>query len=99
MTGNISNIEQKLNQYKVEGLPDICIIGDIISYSQPQIKTKHKEKIYIVKGDRNQALEKCELLYEQGYGCMIEVDETYHYSQQALYKTVLKQYTHQFIEL
>ncbi|WP_019236060.1 uroporphyrinogen-III C-methyltransferase [Staphylococcus warneri] len=99
LTGNISNIEQKLNQYKVEGLPGICIIGDIISYSQPQIKTKNKEKIYIVKGDRNQALEKCELLYEQGYGCIIEVDETYHYSQQALYKSVLKQYTHQFIEL
>ena len=30
---------------------------------------------------------------------MIEVDETYHYSQQALYKSVLKQYAHQFIEI
>ncbi|MFI3133231.1 uroporphyrinogen-III C-methyltransferase, partial [Staphylococcus warneri] len=93
------NIEQKLKQYNVEGLPGICIIGDIINYSQPQNKTKHREAIYVVKGNRNQALEKCELLYEQGYGCMIEVDDTYHYSQQALYKSVLKQYAHQFIEL
>lgn len=99
LTGNISNIEQKLTQYNVEGLPGICIIGDIINYSLPQNKAKHTEIIYIVKGNRNHALEKCELLYEQGYGSMIEVDETYHYSQQALYKSVLKQYAHQFIEI
>lgn len=99
LTGNINNIEQKLTQYNVEGLPGICIIGDIINYSLPQNKAKHTEIIYIVKGNRNHALEKCELLYEQGYGSMIEVDETYHYSQQALYKSVLKQYAHQFIEI
>lgn len=99
LTGNISNIEQKLTQYNVEGLPGICIIGDIINYSLPQNKAKRTEIIYIVKGNRNHALEKCELLYEQGYGSMIEVDETYHYSQQALYKSVLKQYAHQFIEI
>ena len=50
MTGNISNIEQKLTQYNVEGLPGICIIGDIINYSLPQNKAKHTEIIYIVKG-------------------------------------------------
>ena len=72
LTGNISNIEQKLKQYNVEGLPGICIIGDIINYSQPQNKTKHREAIYVVKGNRNHALEKCELLFEQGYGCMID---------------------------
>ncbi|RQX27527.1 uroporphyrinogen-III C-methyltransferase [Staphylococcus warneri] len=99
--GTLSDIQQKIKSHQLEGMPGVCIIGDIVNYVDSKIDSKPDQPFYIVQGEKGRAMEKCEILSDEGYGCIIEVknNDKYHISQQQLYEKIKNQYHHQFIKV
>lgn len=99
--GTLSDIQQKIKSHQLEGMPGVCIIGDIVNYVESKIDSKPDQPFYIVQGEKGRAMEKCEILSDEGYGCIIEVKnkDKYHISQQQLYEKIKNQYYHQFIKV
>lgn len=94
VTGYLSNIIQRLEQHHVEAKPGICIIGDVgeyVDYSR-QTWPEHRP-FYVINGEQQEALEICEYLYDKGFGCMINPNQSrhidYHPSQRTFYQNFI----------
>lgn len=94
--GRLSNIVGKLEHYAIEAKPGICIIGEVVGYTENVSTTSNPtQQFYVVSGSRHDALMLCEHLYDEGYGCLLNPNDTsngtYHSSQYDYYDAFIKQ--------
>lgn len=94
--GRLSNIISKLQHYSIEAKPGICIIGEVVGYTENTPKSYDPMKqFYVVSGSKHDALMLCEHLYDEGYGCLLNPNNTsngtYHSSQYDYYDAFIKQ--------
>ncbi|UMT80423.1 uroporphyrinogen-III C-methyltransferase [Staphylococcus roterodami] len=94
--GRLSNIVEKLERYVTEAKPGICIIGEVVGYTENVSTTSNPtQQFYVVSGTKHDALILCEHLYDAGYGCILNPNDTsngtYHPSQYSYYDTFINQ--------
>lgn len=103
--GKLSTIEQQLQHLNLEGEPGICILGDIVNHIDKnevmvqEHESNEDDTIYVIHGSKEDALLKAEELAEIGHRCLLHIDESYHPSQQQLYKQMIHNNKIKYIHL
>lgn len=102
ISGKLSTIEQVLRQSHLEGQPGICILGSLVNEIDKTHLIDNQNDInhylYVINGDKEEALLKAELLFDEGKNCLIQFDDQYHISQQELYNDLMNQHQIVYIE-
>ena len=102
ITGKLSTIEQLLNEDNSEGQPGICILGPLVNEIDKMVLDSTMEDVnhilYVINGDKENAMLKAEALYEEGKNCLLNFDNSYHHTQQVLYKNIMDQHDISYIQ-
>ena len=53
----------------------------------------------MINGDKETAMLKAEALYEEGKNCLLNFDNSYHHTQQVLYKNIMDQHDISYIQV
>ncbi|MGT0298793.1 hypothetical protein ACV566_06040 [Staphylococcus aureus] len=79
LEGHLSNIISKLQHYSIEAKPGICIIGEVVGYTENTPKSYDSMKqFYVVSRINMTPLCFCEHLYDEGYGCLLNPNDTWN---------------------